>query len=808
MGREAQAPRRGRRGLANFRVAPRFRVARGRWRMPRAKTSVVAAVARAARGVLIASGGELAACIGAGLEGIARVVGAASIVVVRAGQPPLVRWPDGGAAGADDARLLDGLQGADADWIDSVEGGPGPCLVVPFTEQADRRGAIVLHFAPSAPRPPREVDDALELFGDLIGQALIREASVRTLGERERRYRTLADAAFEAIVIHRDRRIVDVNESACDLFGYARDQLLGTAVPGRYVAPDFVELVEGYIAAGYEGSYELDLLRSDGERIPVVARGRMVDRGERPTRVVALRDVRAERENAAQLFEVGERMRALLETAFEGFVVSRRGFVLDANEGFARMCGYTLPEVIGMTPGDVTTEEGARTILQNILAKVHEPYVVTGVRKDGSQFPMEIQGSECFYRGELVRITGFRDLTETVRKQEEQRRLEERMRQAQKLESLGMLAGGVAHDFNNLLVSVLGNADLALQDMDRDAPLAARLRHIRSAAVRASELTGQMLSYAGESRFEPQDVRLDRVASEMAELMRSSLAAGVRLELEAPPPESRVYGDATQIGQVVLNLLTNASEALGAAGGTVRLRYERLSVGDALPDEDPLDLRPAPGDYLTVVVEDDGPGMTPETRQRMFDPFFTTKFAGRGLGLASVLGIIKAHGGGVQVRSRLGQGTLIRVILPRSGTEAQPSGPHAVPVELSSLSGRVLLVDDDDDVRAVLGDMLTRAGLRVVEACDGFKGVDAYTGAGDRFDLVLLDLAMPGMGGEDVYDALVQYDAGVRVLFSSGFAPPPRVLAATTDPRRDYLRKPYRFRTLMERVAALLSATG
>ncbi len=776
---------------------------RGSDEMGRGGTSVVASVARAARGLLTAPPGGVGARLEAGLAEIGPALGAASIAVLEPGGRALARWPALSTTPGAPVPSLPAQDPSEGWWLPTPADGGGPRLFVPAGQDHGGVGAVVVRFPPGTPRPPHDVDDVLELFGDMVGQALGQEASVRKLAEREHRHRILADAAFEGILIHRGRRIVDVNEAACTLLGYPREQLLGSEVPGRYVAPECVDLVVGHIVSGCEGTYEVELLRSDGERVPVAARGRMIDTGPTPTRVVALRDVRPEREQAAQLLEAGERMRALLETAFEGFVVSRRGFVLDANEGFARMCGYTLEEVLGMSPGDVTTSESAELILRNIINKVHEPYVVTGVRKDGTLFPMEIQGSECFYRGELVRITGFRDLTDKHRKQQEMRQLEERMQQAQKLESLGMLAGGIAHDFNNLLATVLGNADLALQAPQEDPE--PRFLQIRTAALRASDLTRQMLSYAGESRFEPQDVRLDRVVSEMAELMRSGLGPRVRFEFGPPPEDPRVFGDPTQVGQVVLNLLTNASEALQGAGGTIRLRFEASSVGASLPDEDPLDLRPAPGDYLALVVEDDGPGMSPGTRQRMFDPFFTTKFAGRGLGLASVLGIVKAHGGGVQVRSTPGLGTLIRVLLPRSTGEAEPSGPHSLPPVTRRAEGHVLLVDDDDDVRLALRDMLVRVGMKVTEACDGEEGVRTYLERPGGFDLVVLDLAMPGMGGEEAFDLLVGHDPGVRVLFSSGFEPPPRVLAAMGHPRRDYLRKPYRFRTLLEHVTTLLS---
>ncbi len=499
------------------------------------------------------------------------------------------------------------------------------------------------------------------------------------------------------------------------------------------------------------------------------------------------------------------RMRALLETAFEGFLVSRAGFVLEANEGFARMCGYEPHEVIGMNPIDVTTPESAAIIGRNIREQRHTPYVVEGVRKDGSHFPMQIQGTECTFEGEQVRITGFRDLTAERKREEEREQLEERMRQGQKLESLGVLAGGIAHDFNNLLVGVLGNAELAARQVPEGSPVAHAVQSIQLAATRAAELVSEMLVQAGRTHPQVRPVDLPALIAEMRELLWASVPKTVDVRPSFPERLPPVMADPTQLRQVVMNLITNAADASRARGGVIRIEAEEVTL-----EGPPAGLAPTcmltRGRYVRLVVQDDGEGMDAATVTRMFEPFFSTKFTGRGLGLAAVLGIVRGHRGGIAVHSELGRGTSVELYLPEAGApqlDAVPSVPRlrAVPGPADCC---VLVIDDEQLVRDVAVQILQSAGYDVLTAADGVEGLETFAANRDRVDAVVLDIAMPGLNGAEVYAELRKMSDSIPVLFSSGYLEPELPIDPEDANFVGFLQKPYRMGTLCRRLEELL----
>jgi len=360
------------------------------------------------------------------------------------------------------------------------------------------------------------------------------------------------------------------------------------------------------------------------------------------------------------------------------------------------------------------------------------------------------------------------DITDARRDGEAQRQLEQKMLHAQKLESLEVLAGGIAHDFNNLLVGVLGNASLALLDIARDSPAHGPITDIERAAERASDLTRQMLAYSGRGQFVVEPVELSDIVAEMVVLLRTVIVRGAVLETDLAPTLPFIEADATQLRQVVMNLITNASDAIGDRGGRIRVRTGRQQVtGLTGPVTYPGDAL-TPGDYVFVEVADSGEGMSAETLPRIFEPFFTTKFTGRGLGLAATLGIVRGHHGGICIDSTLGTGTTIRVLLPATTMLQATAVPPGSPSTLSH-TGSVLVIDDDETVRVVARRLLERRGFTVVAAEDGQRGITQFRETVPRFTLVLLDLTMPGLDGTATLHALRHLDPDVRVLISSAY---------------------------------------
>ena len=384
-----------------------------------------------------------------------------------------------------------------------------------------------------------------------------------------------------------------------------------------------------------------------------------------------------------------------------------------------------------------------------------------------------------------------RDITDRKRAEEQQRRLEEQLQQAQKLESLGVLAGGIAHDFNNLLVGILGNAELVLDGMPANVPQRQAVERIRRSANRAADLTRQMLAYSGRGRFLVEPLDLSARVREMSELLNSSMSKSVRVQKDLAEDLPRIEADAAQLSQVIMNLITNASEAIGDDGGTVVLRTGVVDV-DATYLAGAIVGADAPsGKYAYFEVCDSGCGMDEETIARIFEPFFTTKFTGRGLGLAAVLGIVRGHHGAIRVESRPQRGTTVRVLFPVAGETAHThaSYPHG-PLQPNG-AGTVLVVDDEEDVRSVARHVLEQAGFAVLLAEDGRVAQDVFRRHADDIDVVLLDLTMPHAGGEVTLEEIRRVRHDVAVVISSGYTAEDVSQRFTGTQLSGFLQKPY-----------------
>lgn len=361
----------------------------------------------------------------------------------------------------------------------------------------------------------------------------------------------------------------------------------------------------------------------------------------------------------------------------------------------------------------------------------------------------------------------------TAQKQAEAARLalERKLLDGQKLESLGLLAGGIAHDFNNLLSAILGNAGLARLALPAASAAEAHLGAIETASMRAAELCRQMLAYAGKGRFVVEPTPVSRLVEELMPLLKVTIAHQATLRLELADGVAPVSADATQLRQIVMNLVLNAADASADRGGEIVVRTGEVRVTRAELAECAAGAELPEGTYVFLEVEDHGVGMTPEVRAKIFDPFFTTKFAGRGLGLAAVLGIVRGHGGALRVRSKPGEGSTFRLLLPplAGGGAMPPATAPARPVR-AGLKGEVLVVEDEENVRTVVSTMLRVLGLRVEVAADGETALARFAAEPTRFTLVMLDLLMPGMTGEQTLERLRAIRPELRALLMSGYS--------------------------------------
>ena len=352
---------------------------------------------------------------------------------------------------------------------------------------------------------------------------------------------------------------------------------------------------------------------------------------------------------------------------------------------------------------------------------------------------------------------------------------EAQSRHVQKLESIGVLAGGIAHDFNNLLHVVLGNADIALSNMARSSPAREPIEEVVRATLRAADLTRQLLAYSGKGAFVVRHLDLSTEVREMATLLRTGISKQATLAWELSPILPAVSADPTQIRQIVMNLITNASDALGDRAGTITLRtgVTRLEdlddqhFGVRLEGEDPVDGSDGPLVYLEI--GDTGSGMTPDTLSRIFDPFFSTKFTGRGLGLAAVMGIVRSHHGLIRVRTAPGEGTAFRVLFPAVSGAARKIGKATAGRSDWQGSGTILVVEDEQGVREVAERILQEIGFQTIGAEDGRRALEIMEEVGDSVTAVLLDLSMPRMGGAETFRRLRAVRPDLPILMMSGY---------------------------------------
>ena len=394
------------------------------------------------------------------------------------------------------------------------------------------------------------------------------------------------------------------------------------------------------------------------------------------------------------------------------------------------------------------------------------------------------------------------DITYRKQAEDERRQLDSQLQHAQKLDSLGVLAGGVAHDFNNLLTSMLGYASLALMQLPRESPARSMLHEIEQAAERAADLTQQMLAYSGKGKFVIQPVRLDSLVQEMEKLLQIVVSKKATVHLELEP--ATLDGDATQIRQVIMNLLLNASDALEEKAGeiTVRTGVQFATSSDLrstfVPDELPA------GIYAFVEVEDNGCGMDDNVVQRIFEPFFTTKFTGRGLGLAAVQGIVRSHKGVIKVHSEPAKGTVFRVLIPGSTAIANAGKDVRRDSTLPRGRGTVLVVDDEPTVRLFSQRVLEAAGFKVHTANDGRHGSDVLRNFVEDIDIVLLDLTMPHMDGIEALALFRALNRDTPILVMSGYNDPEAISRSIDGGAKGFIQKPFDPRELVARLTQLL----
>ena len=408
----------------------------------------------------------------------------------------------------------------------------------------------------------------------------------------------------------------------------------------------------------------------------------------------------------------------------------------------------------------------------------------------------------------VLKVFAARAGAEVERQREEERRrnLEAKLQQALKLESLGVLAGGVAHDFNNLLMGMLGNAEIALQELPPESPARGELKNINTAALRAAELTKQMLAYSGKGKFVVQALNLSKLVEEMAHLLQVSISKNVVLKYNFADNLPAIEADAAQVRQVVMNLILNASEAVGEKRGIVAVSTSVIEADRSYLSKTYLDENLPEGCYVSLEVTDTGCGMDGQTQQKIFDPFFSTKFTGRGLGLAAVLGIVRGHGGALKIDSQPQRGSTFQVLFPASQQPAEETVGTSAMEQKWRGSSVILVVDDEETVRIATKRILETRGFTVLTAEDGRAALQVFRSHVDEIAAVLLDLTMPHLDGEETFRELRGIRPDVRVILSSGYSEQEITKRFVGKGLDGFIQKPYGIRPLVEKIRQVLEA--
>jgi PAS domain S-box-containing protein len=683
-----------------------------------------------------------------------------------------------------------------------------PLRPLPCWRGIRRDGQSIWSSTMSSKMKWQDRDAVVSFFADITERKRAEEA----LRASEAKYRAILDNAVEGFFQATPQgQFLSVNPAMVRILGYdCPDELLiGIKDIGAQLYLDparRLEYMRRIESDGIVSGFEIQIRRKDGSSawISEIARavrdaagtllyyeGTIIDITQRKLAEEALRDSEA-------------RNRAILQALPDLiFVNDKNGVYLDYHaQDPARWLSSSSP-FLGKKLGEVLPSR-----IADLLHSGQQHVLQTGSTWLGEYSTLQADGSHwCEARivpcGADRTLTIIQDITQRKRGEDQRRQLESQIRHAQKLESLGVLAGGIAHDFNNLLTSVLGYTTLARNHLPADSPAGPMLEEIDLAAQRAADLTRQMLAYSGRGTFVIKPLRLDTLIHEIINLLGTVVSKKATINLSLQP--AVIEGDATQIRQVVMNVITNASDALEGKCGRIDVRTgvreetEKTLRSPFLPESLP------PGDYAYLEVEDTGCGMTQDTLIRIFDPFFTTKFTGRGLGLAAVLGIVKGHKGTIKVESSVGKGTLFQLLLPSSAEKAV-SG-RALECQETPLRGHgtILLVEDESSVRSYTRTVLQEAGFQVLEAGEGGEGLAHFAEHRDEIDAVLLDLTMPRMDGMEVLAELRRLKADVPVLVMSGYGEPEVTVRCAGMGLSGFIQKPFRPRDLVARVCLSLS---
>lgn len=519
------------------------------------------------------------------------------------------------------------------------------------------------------------------------------------------------------------------------------------------------------------------------------------------------RNIQFRKKAEKALKEREEYLHKLIEESPIGLVLSRMdGSLVTVNSAYAKIIGYSIADTLKLSNRDLTTEQYLdqdRRLLEELEATGRfGPYEKEYRHKDGHRVPVRLNGMTLVIDGENLVWSSVEDISVLKEAEKNRQELEEQLRHSQKMEAIGTLAGGIAHDFNNLLTAILGHTEISLRRLPPTSPAIESIKRIEQATERAADLAKQMLAYSGRGQFVIERIDLNELLEEMLHMLQISISKKAVLRLNPHTPLAAIEADATQIRQVIMNLVINASEAIGEDNG-------EISITTGCMDCDKNHLKTVwrnenleAGQYVYLEVADTGCGMDADTLNKLFDPFFTTKFTGRGLGMSAVMGIVRGHRGAINVTSEPGKGTTFRILLPATDRPAESVKRPADEVQWAGC-GIVLLVDDEESIRSIGVEILNELGLTPLTAVDGQDALQVLEQNPD-ICLVILDLTMPRMDGEQCYRELKKINPAIKVIMASGYSEREVSQKFYGEGISGFIQKPYNLSALREAIRKVL----
>jgi len=646
-----------------------------------------------------------------------------------------------------------------------------------------------------------------------------RKMTEETLRKSEEKFRLLYESAGDSIsVIDYQGRVLTVNPYGHKLLGYTYEEMTNLSL-AEIDSPENFSQVPGRLEKLFKNgknTFDTEHICKDGSTIAVSVDSQLIEWDGQPAILNVCRDISERKKIETALQKSEERFRSIMALSPDIIsIIGIDGSLIYNSPATLSIHGYSNEELLGQNTFELIHPDDQQHVAKAFDEIVKTPTQIQTVQyryknNDGSYVWMECTASNQIDNPLINGLVTISRCIESRKQQElEKIEFERQLLQAQKLESLGVMAGGIAHDFNNLLQSILGNIELVGMRLDSDSKSKEYINHTKIAGKKAAHLAELMLTYAGNNFIEKKTLNLNELVIENSEILQSAATAAVEIFMNLAEELPAIVADEAQMQQLVMNLITNAAEAITEPKGFVKITTGVMECDQAFLATSLIKEKLKPGCYVFIEVSDNGCGMDNETINRLFDPFFTTKFTGRGLGMSAVMGIMKSHDGGLFVQSEIGKGTNFRAIFPATEIIASTTVPDSASLEQpvskgEPLKGLALIVDDDKSVLRNCATMVRLIGLEVITAHDGSAAISRFQQQADEIDVVIMDLTMPNMDGITAMQEIYKIRPDAKILLASGFKKEELDKREASKPPAGFIRKPYSMSELKREIRQVM----